>query len=182
MPLSRPVAFAAICACAMGAGLHDAQANPTYSDDISRFTFGLYCAPEPNEELVAPDTAAGVVNLIETPEFFAASTIVPAELGVGFGIMAQAAPGVLADPLHITITHPPYPNSGIAVERWQTDIDDATEGLVGFSFEHDYELVIGDWTIQGVFKDEVLFDITFTVVPPNLAPDLVGRCTGQFMS
>ncbi len=156
--------------------------NPYYSENVETFSYGLYCSGMPDDVVEAPGTAAGVVNMIETPEFFAATTLVPAELDLGFGVLVLMAPGAVMDPVEITITHPPYPDSGIEVEHWNTSLDDVNPGLVGFSFDSAVELLPGDWVIEGAHKGETQFRITFTVVPPALAPELSGRCLGTFMS
>lgn len=174
-----------IAALAGGALAQDGprSTEPFVSENIEAFAYGIYCAEPPSELQDAPGTAAGVVNLVEgLPEFIVETMVVPAEIGLGFGVHVLMAPGASADPVVVTITHPPYPDSGIEVEQWVSDFQDDDTGLVGFSFETARELVPGAWTIAAVFEDVPLFEITFDVVPAALAPEIAGQCSGAFFS
>jgi hypothetical protein len=52
------------------------------------------------------------------------------------------------DPVTITVTHPPFPDSGIEVERWTTRLGWEEFNLTGFSFDVPEELVLGTWTFE----------------------------------
>jgi hypothetical protein len=168
-----------------GVGAATAQdlPNPYASDMIDSLVYGVYCAEAPIELEEAPDTAAGVVNIVPgLPEMRQVTTLVPAQIGIGFGVLLEAREGQVFDPLVVTITHPPYPDSGVEVERWMTSVDDQGPGLVGFSFEIESELVTGPWTFEGTHDGEVLFRVNFEVVPPALLPDLAQGCSGAILS
>ena len=157
--------------------------NPYKSDQIDSLVYGVYCAEGPIELEEAPDTAAGVVNIVPgIPEMRAVTTLVPAQIGIGFGVVVEAREGVVFDPALVTITHPPYPDSGIEVERWVTAIDGEGPGLIGFSFEVESELVIGRWTFEAEHEGALLFRIDFEIVPPALLPDLAQGCSGAILS
>lgn len=178
-----PIA-SALLILALG-GRADAQdlPNPYISELIGDFAHGVYCAEGPIDLEEAPDTAAGVVNIVPgLPELRAATTLVPAQIGIGFGVLVQAREGLVFDPADITITHPPYRDSGIEVERWTTVIDGGGPGLVGFSFEVESELVTGPWTFEAVHDGELLFRVSFEIVPPALLPDLANGCSGAILS
>lgn len=157
--------------------------NPFKSDVIDSLVYGVYCAEGPIELEEAPDTAAGVVNIVPgIPEMRAVTTLVPAQIGIGFGVVVEARDGLFLDPATVTITHPPYPDTGIEVERWITSIDGDGPGLVGFSFEVESELVPGRWTFEAEHQGELIFRIDFEVVPPALLPDLAQGCSGAILS
>ncbi len=157
--------------------------NPFKSDLIDSLQYGVYCAEGPIELQEAPDTAAGVVNIVPgLPEMRAVTTLVLAQIGIGFGIVVEARDGLVLDPATVTITHPPYPDTGIEVERWVTSIDGDGPGLIGFSFEVDSELVTGRWTFEAEHQGELVFRIDFEVVPPALLPDLAQGCSGAILS
>jgi hypothetical protein len=157
--------------------------NPYASDLIESFVHGVYCAEAPIDLEEAPDTAAGVVNIVPgLPEMRRITTLVPAQLGIGFGVLVEAREGLVLDPLVVTITHPPYPDSGVEVERWVTGIDGVGPGLVGFSFELETELVTGPWTFEAEHEGEIVFRVSFEVVPPALLPDLAQGCAGAILS
>jgi hypothetical protein len=157
--------------------------NPYASDLVETLVHGVYCAEAPIDLEEAPDTAAGVVNIVPgLPVMRQVTTLVPAQIGIGFGILVEARDGVVLDPLVVTITHPPYPDSGIEVERWVTGIDDQGPGLVGFSFELETELVPGPWVFEAEHAGETVFRVSFEVVPPALLPDLAQGCAGAILS
>lgn len=157
--------------------------NPRTSPAIAELVYGLYCAQEPEREDPAPDTASGTINIVPLiPNFQFRQKLVPAEIGIGFGVLATALPGVIHDPVTVTVTHPPYPDSGIEVEQWVTDIDDGLN-LMGFSFDHASELVLGEWTFSAHTLDgEELYFISFEVIAPELMPQVISACFGSFLS
>lgn len=157
--------------------------NPRVSPLLAALDYGIYCAPDPERRDPAPGTASGVINIVPgIPEFRFRQKIVPAEIGVGFGVLVTAPPGVLHEPVTVTVTHPPYGNDGIEVEQWVTDIDDGLN-LVGFSFDHAHELVLGQWTFAAETLDgDELFHIAFEIVAPELMPQVISTCFGAFLS
>lgn len=156
------------------------RVNP---DAIAELVYGVYCAAEPLRTEAAPETAAGVVNIVpEVPEIRFAQTMVPAALDVGFGVLSRAPVGVLHDPVTITVTHPPFPDNGIEVERWVTHIDGEGPNLTGFSFDIPGELVLGTWTFSAHVEGMELFHVTFEVVPPDMLRDVLAECQMDFTS
>jgi hypothetical protein len=152
-------------------------------DRIAELVYGIYCAAEPLRTEAAPDTAAGVVNIVPAvPDIRFAQTIVPAALDIGFGILSRAPAGVVHDPVTITVTHPPFPGNGIEVERWITTIDGEGMNLTGYSFDIPEELVLGTWTFSAHAEGAELFHVTFEVVPPDLARDVLTDCQMGFTS
>ncbi|GAB5448847.1 DUF3859 domain-containing protein [Gymnodinialimonas sp.] len=172
-----------LCALLLAVPATAQQTNPRVSPLLADLIYGLYCAQEPDRRDPAPGTASGVINLVPLiPDFQFRQKLVPAEIGIGFGVLATAPPGVLHDPVTVTVTHPPYPDSGIEVETWVTDIDDGLN-LIGFSFDHAHELVLGEWTFSAQTLDgEELFHIAFEVIAPELMPQVISACFGSFMS
>jgi hypothetical protein len=82
----------------------------------------------------------------------------------------------------ITVTHPPFPGSGIEVERWTTRLDSAEFNLTGFSFDVPEELVTGTWTFTASMAEVELFHVEFEVVPPELAAPVLAECQMGFTS
>ncbi len=158
--------------------------NPRISDGIAELVYGIYCAQEPERRDPAPDTASGHLNIVPIiPDFQFRQKLVPAEIGIGFGVLATAPLGTIHDPITVTVTHPPYPDSGIEVEQWISDIEDLGPSLMGFSFDTPNELLLGEWTFSAHTLDgEELFHIAFEVVQPELMPQVVSTCLGSFMS
>ena len=160
-----------------------AQSTHRVSPQLDQFIYGIYCAEEPDRRDPAPATASGMINIVPLiPDFQFRQTLVPADIGIGFGVIASVLPGMFYDPVTVTVTHPPYPDTGIEVEQWVTNIDDG-QNLMGFSFDHASELVLGEWTFTAQALDgEELFHIAFEVVAPEVLPQVISNCFGSFMS
>jgi len=156
------------------------RVNP---DLIAELVFGVYCAAEPVRTEDAPETASGVINIVrDLPEIRFSQTIVPAALDIGFGILSRTPQGMVHDPVTITVTHPPFPGSGIEVQRWVTRLGWEAFNLTGFSFDVPEELVVGTWTFSAHSGETELFHVTFEVVPPELAAPVMAECQMGFTS
>ncbi|MCU4655081.1 DUF3859 domain-containing protein [Roseibacterium sp. SDUM158016] len=152
-------------------------------DQVAELVYGVYCAEDPVRTEEAPETASGVINIVpDLPRIRFAQTVVPAALDIGFGVLSRAPDGVIHDPVTITVTHPPFPDSGIEVERWTTRLDGEDFSLTGFSFDVPGELVLGTWTFSAHSGEKELFHVEFEVVPPELAAPVLAECMRGFTS
>ncbi|MDG4649048.1 DUF3859 domain-containing protein [Roseibacterium sp. SDUM158017] len=152
-------------------------------DLIAELVFGIYCAEDPVRTEDAPETASGVINIVpDLPRIRFAQNVVPAALDVGFGVLSRAPDGMTHDPVTITVTHPPFPGSGIEVERWTTRLGDGDFNLTGFSFDVPQELVTGTWTFSAHAGASELFHVVFEVVPPDMAAPVLAECQTGFTS
>jgi hypothetical protein len=150
---------------------------------IAELVFGIYCAEEPIRTEEAPETASGIINIVpDLPQIRFSQTVVPAALDIGFGVLSRAPEGMVHDPVTITVTHPPFPDSGIEVERWTTRLGWEEFSLTGFSFDVPEELVLGSWTFAAHAGGRELFHVTFEVVPPDMAAPVLAECQMGFTS
>jgi len=152
------------------------------SEDVARFSAGIYCPDAPVRKDPAPGTASGTINIVEPPaEFTVETQRIPAVPGVGFGILIELVLGVSHEAT-ILVTHPPFPDTGITRETWISELDSSVS-LNGFTFEHLYELQPGIWSFTAVGDDgEPIYAIAFDVVDPTEAPELAGICAGLLSS
>jgi hypothetical protein len=166
--------------------LAEAASGPNIRVDpelIAELVFGVYCAKNPIRTEEAPETASGVINIVpDLPQIRFAQTVVPAALGIGFGVLSRAPSGMVHDPVTITVTHPPFAGSGIEVERWTTRVGWEEFGLTGFSFDVSEELVLGTWTFEAHSGARELFHVAFEVVPPDMAAPVLADCQMGFTS
>lgn len=153
-----------------------AQSVDQLSPRMASFRAGVFCAPKVISTTPAPDTIAGVTNVIEdVPPFVSAGRNVPAVLGMGFGVLAGAKQQLLLDVL-VVVTHPPMGEAGVTRQSYYTDITNIGQSMTLYQFDYDYELVEGPWTITATQGDEILFRAGFIVVPPAMVPELAGVC------
>ena len=172
-PVLRVLAFGLI---AIWANVAVAQSVDAVSPQISAFRAGIFCAPEVISTSPAPDTVAGVTNVLETaPPFVSAGRNMPAVLGMGFGVMSKSKNQVLLDVL-IVVTHPPMGEGAVTRQSYYSEISSFGESMTLYQFDYDYELVQGPWTITASQGDTVLFQAGFNVVAPHLVPELAGIC------
>ncbi len=136
------------------------------------------CAPEPGETRAAPDTVAGTTNVIvDAPPFVSTGRLVPAVLGIGFGVRAGLASEFGQDGVLMTITHPPFEGSGVKTQSFYTYVGPSDDpGVTLYQFDFGYELALGDWTMTASHSGVTLYETAFTVVPPSSLPQLADVC------
>lgn len=144
---------------------------------IASLEAGVVCPPEAVGTAPAPNTLAGETHIIDIePPFVSNSRRVPAVLGIGFGVKAQAAsPDGLSD-VTVVVTHPPMGNEAVEVQSFGTRIGGATPSLTFYQFDFGYELVPGTWQMAAMHQGEVLYKVSFEVLPPSAVPELAEVC------
>jgi hypothetical protein len=146
------------------------------STRVAELQAGVICAPEVIGQEPAPDTVAGVSNVIaEDPPFVSETRLVPAVIDVGFAIKARLAAEVLTD-LTVLVTHPPMGPEQVTRQSFSTALDNLDLSVVAWQFEYDYELVEGTWTVAVTDGSEILYSVSFEVVAPQLVPELAAAC------
>ncbi len=138
---------------------------------------GVICPPESTGTRPAPDTVAGVTNVIsEAPAFVSTVNKVPAVLGIGFGAKAMSETVFGIDNVTMTITHPPMGPEKATEQSFQTSISGLDTSITFYQFDYDYELLPGKWTMTATNGDEVLYSTSFQVVAPQQVPELAAIC------
>lgn len=153
--------------------------------DPSRFGLeqGVFCDVPSVGELAAPGTAAGKIELFaEVPEFQWQTAVVPAVPNVSFGIKTEALDGALYDDVILTLTHPPFTESGVNEQAYVTELGGFGTSINAYTFDTPEERVTGIWTFRAVRAGEVLYEARFTVVPRHMAPDIAATCEGMPIS
>ncbi len=176
MTLRRTFIFSAL-SIAWGVAVYGAE-DDFISPLVGSFDAGVLCAQEGGAQRLAPDTLAGSTNVIEdAPPFVSNGRLVPAVLGIGFGVRAGLTTELGQDGVLMSVTHPPLADSGTTRQSFMTYIgpnDDPSITLYQFDFP--YELALGDWTMTASYGGVTLYETTFTVVPPTALPELAGVC------
>lgn len=149
-----------------------------FSPLIDYFEAGVLCAQETTETRDAPNTVAGTTHVIdEAPPFVSTGRVVPAVLGIGFGVRAGLVSDNTLDGVLMHVTHPPFANGGATEQSFTTTLGPADAPSVTFyQFDYGYELALGDWTMKASSGGVTLYEVTFTVVPPAALPEFAGAC------
>ncbi|GAB4276567.1 MAG: hypothetical protein Kow0013_30240 [Pararhodobacter sp.] len=152
------------------------------SPRVGNLVAGLFCAPPEGGRREAPETMAGWIHIPDEPVIMRAEgRIVPAVLGLGFGVTYT-----LTDPVttgvQFTVTHPPMPPQGITAQRWQGAVAPGDADTVFFQFDTPNELQPGDWRFEATdLSGQPLFSVGFTVLPPADLPGLADLCRQGMM-
>ncbi len=159
-----------------------AQQLPLLPDDevsaqIAEIDVGVICAQEIVGFNDAPGTIAGTTNVIEgEPEFISRARVVPAVMGVGFGVKSRSANPFGLDGVVMTVTHPPMGTDGATQQVYNTAIRGTARSITFYQFDYNYELLVGRWEMEASLNGEVLYRVGFDVVPPTVVPELAGAC------
>jgi len=155
-----------------------AQDDEFVSPLIGFYEAGVICAQETVVTRDAPNTVAGTTNVVEdAPPFVSRGRLVPAVLGIGFGVRAGLASDEGTDGVTMTVSHPALPQNGATEQSFVTVVGGKdTPGITFYQFDYDYELTLGDWTMTASVGAVTLYETTFTVVAPQTLPQLAGAC------
>lgn len=146
---------------------------------IAVLEIGLFCDSGRSTRQDAPETTLGWIENIEGEVIFANhGNIVPAQLGINFGVKARAKVNPISD-VRLKTTHPEFSVDGSTVGEWVGEIVESELTYKGFGFDYPYEMVLGDWTLEAYSNGALLYSITFTVVAPETVPWLAQMCQGN---
>lgn len=139
--------------------------------------YGVICEVAMQGTRPAPDTLSGTLNLVDQDRPIDVETVqVPAEKGLSFGIRASLVAGSSVPTVDVVVTHPPMGPDSVTVERWTASMNFGETALNLFTFEHDYELVEGEWLFQLERDGTVLLQQPFQVTAPGSVPVVQQTC------
>ena len=154
-----------------------ALAENVQSSQIAFLEAGILCGPETIGTTPAPGTIEGATHIIENePDFVSTVQVVPAVLGLGFGVKSQSVMPDGIDSVEIIVTHPEMGETAVAMQSFSTRISGADPSLTFYQFDHIYELVHGTWQFVARSGETQLYSVSFEVVDPRLVPELASLC------
>ena len=122
--------------------------------------------------LDAPDTVAGKSNNVIVAQLVENTSRGNASIGTTFGILVK----LLGEPkgamitAHFRCIHPKLtdPVSGHThdADEWESPRPIGTPRYVSYTFDHDWEIKPGNWTIQVLADGKVIAEKTFDVIAP----------------
>ncbi len=144
--------------------------------------YGIFCPIGEGVEQDAPGTIEGTISSLDGVRLVARQQVIPAALGVRFGIRGQTISEDL-DPVQFTITHPPMGDGGVTTQGWTVRYHDLGPSGQFWAFEQEFELVTGTWIMTATAPDgEVLISVTFDVVPKSVYAGTIPSCIEGLLS
>ena len=158
------------------------QTGDFVSPDVVLEEFGVFCPDEAAGRVEAPDTERGFIDLIDgDPRVDFPTTVVPAELGLGFGLRFRLPDGQGVQMARVIIEHPPFGDPPLTVESYPTTVDGQYASVTQFDFDDAYEMQLGTWVMSIEILGQIVLRQTFQVVPPEQSPISARLCDGPPM-
>ena len=139
-------------------------------DRIELVQYGLYRADKTGQ-IEDKGTTTGTTNLLANIDFYETTSLVPACRGIGFGLVFR--PVGQPDGASVTVRHVwQLPEPGLLNpdnrNTYRRSVSDSMTPLGdgrfhGYTFEHDWEMVTGDWTLEIWNANRRLLAKTFAV-------------------
>jgi hypothetical protein len=160
--------------CALAAWAKPAP--PIRAPQLANLSFGLYCAIAVTGRAEEPNTASGYIHLADEAADFQwpGQNIVPAVLGLAFGVKAQTRQGIAFPNAEMRVFQPGRAEPDI----WGTGFSDQDSSLAFFRFDRPDELVPGIWVFEAWSGRTRLYRVEFEVVPAAEGNAIVQACGG----
>jgi hypothetical protein len=160
-----------------------APAAPAFAEVTGDRTFfatleaGILCVDGTSTSEPAPGTRLGYIDTVEGDiSLGLATTRIPALPDLSFGVISTVIDGQGATGVTIIVSHPPMGTEGSTRDAWQRDFYGGGQDASFFSFDYPEELVTGDWTMQAMLGDRLLYEASFVVVDPGAMPGFASPC------
>ena len=149
-------------------------APPVAGTQVAALEYGVFCALQAMDRRPAPGTLSGWVHVPDEPLDFhwPDRQVVPAALGLAFGVKARMQPGVFVSYAEMRVWRP----GSDRPEVWDSSFTDMGGALNFFRFDHEHELIPGLWRFEARDGDTQLFMVEFEVVPAETLPEIVQAC------
>lgn len=141
---------------------------------VAAIEVGVFCALQAMDQRPAPGTSSGWVHVPngEITFHWPDRQVVPASLGLAFGVKARLVPGAFAAYGEMRV----YPPGSTVPEIWDSSFGDLSPSVAFFRFDHDHELIPGPWRFEAWDGATQLYSVTFEVVPAAALPEIAQAC------
>ena len=149
-------------------------APPTAGPELATLKAGVFCALQAMDQTPAPGTLSGWIHVPEGEIDFhwPDRQVVPAALGLAFGVKARLAPGLTTVDAQMRVYRP----GSDTPEYWASGFSEFEESFAFFRFDTEAELVTGTWRFEAWQGEQQLYSVAFDVVPAAAVPELVEAC------
>ena len=141
---------------------------------VAEMEVGVFCALQAMDQRPAPGTVSGWIHVADDEITFhwPDRQVVPASLGLAFGVKAQLRPGAAAPFAEMRVFRP----GSEVPEVWDTGFGDLGPSIAFFRFDHDHELIPGPWRFEAWDGTALLYTVEFEVVPAEALPEIALAC------
>lgn len=141
---------------------------------VAEIEVGVFCALQAMDRAPAPGTLSGWIHVPRDQISFhwPDRQVVPAALGLAFGVKARMQPGVVIATGEMRVFRP----DSAVPEVWPSGFNDLDGSLAFFRFDHAHEMVAGPWRFEAWDGDRLLYSVAFEVVPAAALPRIAQAC------
>lgn len=169
----RAQRLALILALAAGSAAVAEPGPPDPGPMVAELKVGVFCALQAMDRRPAPGTLSGWIHVPEGEIDFhwPDRQVVPAAIGLAFGVKSRMQAGVFASG-EMRVYRP-----GSAMpEVWDSSFTDLSDQFGFFRFDREDELIPGSWRFEAWESETQLYSVEFEVVPAAALPDIVQAC------
>jgi Domain of unknown function (DUF3859) len=159
----------------LSAGFAAAEpAHPARAPNVALLEVGVFCALQSMNQRPAPGTVSGWIHVPDREITFhwPDRQVVPASLGLAFGVKARLDPGAVAPFSEMRVYRP----GSVQPETWDSSFSDLEPSVAFFRFDHEAELILGLWRFEAWHGPKQLYAVEFEVVPAATVPEIVHAC------
>lgn len=162
-----------ILALTVALPLRAEPAPPHAASEVAYLKLGIFCALQAMDQRPAPGALSGWIHAPDGPIDFhwPDARVVPAVLGLAFGVKSQMVPGVFASG-EMRVYRP----GATTPETWDTTFSDTGEQFGFFRFDREDELLPGLWRFEAWEGETRLYSAEFEVVPAAALPEIAQAC------
>ena len=162
-----------ILALVLGLPAQAEPAPPVAAPDVALLPLRPFCPLQPMPQRPAPGTLSGWIHVPDgTIDFhWPDRQVVPAAIGLAFGVKSQMVPGVFASG-EMRVYRP----GSTVPETWESSFSDTGEQFGFFRFDREDELIPGIWRFEAWEGVTQLYSVEFEVVPAAALPEIAQAC------
>jgi hypothetical protein len=175
--MTRPMVLrfaSALLVLALASPLRADPAPPEGGPLVAALQVGVFCALQAMDQRPAPGTLSGWIHVPdhELDFHWPGRQIVPATLGIAFGVKSRLVPGQFSAYGETRVYRP----GAAQPEVWDSAFSDLGDQLSFFRFDRADELIPGLWRFEGWDGETQLYSAEFEVVPEAALPEIAQAC------
>jgi hypothetical protein len=170
----RPAVLSGLAAYWLASVAWCEPAPPVAASAVDDLQVGVFCALQSMAQQPAPGTLSGWIHVPdgEIDFHWPDRRVVPAALGLAFGVKTRLVPGQNVPEGEMRVFRP----ESAVPEYWGTSFTDIDDQVSFFRFDDETELIPGIWRFEGWDGQRQLFSVEFEVVPAAALPEIVDAC------